>query len=239
MPIEHNPDYIHHQDSGISSTIREVVFGMEDGMVSTLGSITGIAAATTDPFTVVLAGVVIICVESISMAVGSYLSSKSEKEIDEHKLHEERIEIEKFPDEEEEELVEMYVAAGWPQDLATTMAATAKANPDIMLQEMAFRELEVIPGGLENPLKNGVYMFVSYVIGGMIPLAPYLLLPLETAFPLSIVVTLIGLFALGAYTTKFSKRQWWKSGVEMFVLATFAALVGFGAGQLVDQVWAK
>lgn len=237
MAIEHNPDYIHHQDPGTSSVIREVVFGMEDGMVSTLGSITGIATAIGNPFTVILAGFVIIGVESISMAVGSFLSSKSEKEIDEAKIEEERIEIEKFPEEEEKELTDMYVADGWPKELAVQMAATAKANPDIMLTEMAYRELGIVPENLENPLKNGLFMFGSYIIGGFVPLFPYVAFPLEIAIFVSIGLTLLGLFALGAATTKFSKRSWWKSGLEMLVLATFAAAVGYAIGQIVSAVW--
>lgn len=237
MSVEHNPDYIHHEDPGLATTIREVVFGMEDGMVSTLGSITGIAAATGNHFTVILAGFVIICVESISMAVGSFLSSKSEKEIDEHKLHEERAEIQKYPEEEEKELVEMYVNDGWPQELATQMAAVARENPDMMLTEMAYRELGIIPGNLENPLKNGLFMFVSYIIGGLVPLIPYIVLPIHSAVPISIVVTLVGLFILGAVTTKFSKRSWWKSGLEMLALAAFAAAVGYAVGQLIDYIW--
>lgn len=237
MSIEHNPDYIHHQDPGIAATIREVVFGMEDGMVSTLGAITGIATATGNPFTIILAGLVIIGVESISMAVGSFLSSKSEKEIDEHKLREERIEIEKFPEEEETELYEMYTRDGWPQELAVQMAAAARSNPDIMLTEMAYRELGIVPENLENPFKNGLFMFGSYIIGGAVPLTPYLVLPLSQALPVSIGLTLVGLFVLGAATTKFSKRAWWKAGLEMLALATFAALIGYAIGQIVDMYW--
>ena len=108
--------------------MRQLVFGMEDGMVSTLGSITGIAAATQNPFTTVLAGVVIVAVESISMAVGSYLSSKSVRAIDERKLDEEREELKSFPKEEEQELVGMYVHDGWPKPLAQTMASVAAKN---------------------------------------------------------------------------------------------------------------
>ena len=94
MPHSHdNPNYIHHQKQNISGTIRELVFGLEDGIVSTLGSVTGIAVTTKDPFTILLAGGVIIAVESISMAVGSYLSNRSEQSIDKRMLEEEREEI--------------------------------------------------------------------------------------------------------------------------------------------------
>ncbi len=235
MPIETNPDYIHHKNPGQAALIREIVFGMEDGMVSTMGAITGIAAGTMNHFTVVLSGCVIIAVESISMSVGSYLSSKSEREIDERKLSEEKNELREFPEEERLELIEMYVKDGWDRPLADQMATGASKNRRLFLQEMAYRELKIIPDKMEHPFRNGAAMGVSYVIGGLIPLIPYLLIsdPVR-AIPVSISVTLVGLFTLGAITTKFSKRVWWKAGLEMLALAAAAAAVGYVVGQLVN-----
>ena len=108
MKHHYNPSYIHHQATRITSMIREVVFGMEDGMVSTLGAITGIATATNSHFVVVLSGLVVISVESISMGVGSYLSNKSEDDVEKRKLFEEKQELKHFPDEEREELEDIY-----------------------------------------------------------------------------------------------------------------------------------
>jgi len=237
MEQEYQSKYAHRQKTGVSSLIREIVFGMEDGMVSTLGSITGIAAATKDPFTTILAGFVLVAVESISMGVGSYLSSKSEKAIDEQKLVEEREEIKKFPREERDELRDMYVESGWPKNLADKMADTALANPDLMLKEMAYRELEIIPDNLEQPFRNGVAMLISYIIGGSVPLIPYLIFQMEIAIVVSIIVTLVGLFILGVVTTIFTKRPWWKSGGEILLLGGAAALVGYAVGQMVDTWW--
>lgn len=237
MGQEYHSKYAHREKTGISSLIREIVFGMEDGMVSTLGSITGIAAATKDPFTTILAGFVLVAVESISMGVGSYLSSKSEKAIDEQKLVEEREEIKKFPQEERKELRDMYVESGWPEDLADSMADTALANPELMLKEMAYRELEIIPDNLEQPFRNGMAMLVSYIIGGSVPLIPYLIFQMEIAIVVSIIVTLAGLFILGVVTTIFTKRPWWKSGGEILLLGGAAAFVGYAVGQMVDTLW--
>jgi len=236
MHINHtpNPNYIHHQKSGIAGTIREVVFGMEDGMVSTLGAITGIAAATEDYFTVLLAGFVVVSVESISMAVGSYISSKSKRSVDERKLSEEKEELKKYPVEEKKELTAMYVADGWTRELAQEMAEQASQNKELFLKEMAYRELKVFPDELDEPLKNGVYMGISYVIGGSIPLVPYIVLPISSAIPVSIVLTFCALFGLGSWVTKYSKRSFVRAGFEMVALAGLAAAIGFGVGQLID-----
>lgn len=237
MSVEFNPAYIHHTDRGQSTMIRELVFGMEDGMVSTFGAITGIAAATHDVFTTVLAGSVIIGVESISMGVGSYLSSKSARDVDVRKLHEEEEELRKFPEEEKQELVEMYVKDGWPEALAQEMSKVAASRHELFLKEMAYRELKVFPDKLEEPLENGFTMGISYVIGGCIPVVAYVIFPLYAALVTSIVVTCVGLFFLGVYTTKHSKRVWWRAGSEMFLLGGVAAVAGYVIGQVVDSLW--
>ena len=234
--INKNPAYIHHKDSGFVDTIKETVFGIEDGMVSTLGALTGIAAATQDPGMVLLAGFVVIAVESISMGVGSYVSSKSEKEVAERMLAEEKEEIETFPKEEQEELYDMYVRDGWPKTLAKNMAETAAKNNTLFLKEMAYRELGIVPENGVHPIKNGFVMGISYIIGGIVPLLPYLFLDVHLAITYSVVITLIGLFILGASITAYTKRPWFKAGLEMLILAGLATLVGYGVGQIMNSI---
>lgn len=233
-------DFIHHNKSIDGSLVREIVFGMEDGMVSTLGAITGIAAAAQNHYLVVLAGFVVISVESISMAVGSYLSNKSEKEIDERKVYEEKTELKEYPEEEKKELIAMYMSEGWPAPLAKEMTEVASKNSKLFLKEMVLRELKIIPDDMGNPLRNGIAMGISYVIGGSLPLLPYILLShISTAITVSIPLTLAGLFLLGVGTSRYSKRAWWKAGLEMLILAALAAAIGYGVGQGVDALVKK
>ncbi len=223
---------IQHNISRLEGMIREVVFGMEDGMVSTLGSVTGIAVGSGNHSTVVLAGLVIIAVESISMGIGSYLSNRSEEEVSARKLSEEKSEIKNYPQEEKEELRGMYVKDGWPEKLAREMSEAVSLNPELMLKEMAFRELQVFPSHTSVSIKGGFYMFGSYVIGGLLPLLSYLLLPIHQAIPASILLTLMGLFALGATATKFTKQPVIKSGVKMLLVGGVALAVGLVVGIL-------
>lgn len=216
-------------------SIREIVFGMEDGMVSTLGALTGIAAGTQNHFTVVLAGFVIIAVESISMAVGSYLSTKSVQEVETRKLFEEQEELKNFPNEERRELTEMYIADGWPKNIANKMAEIASRDNKLFLKEMAYRELHISPNKEEKPLQNGLFMLVSYMIGGAVPVLPYLFLPIPIGLPFSIGATFIGLFILGSGTTRFTHQTWWKAGFEMLALASLAALIGYAIGNLAQR----
>ena len=238
MMYHHNrKDFIHHQQSVSTAIIREAVFGIEDGIVSTFGAITGIAAATHDPFFVLLSGIVIISVESVSMGVGSFLSSKSERAIDERKLEEEKSEVVEHIEHERKEMFGLFVEDGWPKTLAKQMADTAAKDEDLLLREMAYRELKVFPDNLESPKKNAVAMWAAYIVGGIIPLSSYFFLPVQTALAVSIPLTLFALFIVGAITTKFSKRSWVKAGFEMLALASVAGAIGFFVGQLVEKFY--
>lgn len=227
-----NPDYIHHQKSEFSSVLKEIIFGIEDGMVSTLGSITGIAIGSGNQKTVILAGIVIISVESISMGIGSYLSNKSEEEMDKRKIKEETEEIHKFPEEEKQELYDMYIKNGWETNLAQQMSIFASKNKDLMLKEMSIHELGLTKEETSISLKGGIYMFFSYILGGLIPLFAYFILPINKAYILSIPLTLIGLFVLGIFTTKFTKEPKTKSGFRMFLLGGTALIIGLLAGRI-------
>lgn len=228
----YNPNYIHHKNSAVTATLRELVFGIEDGMVSTMGAVTGIATGTGNHIIVVLSGFVIIAVESISMAVGSYISNKSEVEMKRRMVAEEKEEIRDHPREEEEEMIRLFVADGWPQNLAKEMSVHTAKDKKLMLREMSYRELKIIPEGHGAPVKEGVTMLFSYIFGGSIPLLPYLFFGIATALIISVLCTLVGLFILGVFTTKYSHRKWWKAGLEMLLLAGTAGAVGYGVGIL-------
>jgi len=233
--IKRRSDFIHYKKSKFLYNIREIVFGMEDGMVSTLGALTGIAVGSNNHFFVILSGFVIVVVEATSMGIGSYLSTKSVKEINEQKLKEEKIEIEESPEEEKKELIRMYVKDGWPLTFAKEMALSASRNKSLFLKEMIRRELFINFNNTEKPIRSGIFMFFSYIIAGSLPVLPYFFLPVSSAMIVSIAITLIGLFVLGSITTKFTKRRWWKSGFEMFILASIAVLAGYVIGVFVNS----
>ena len=234
MAVQHryNPAYIHHKEGRTVHNMREIVFGMQDGMVSTLGAVTGIAVGSGDIFVVLLSGIAIIAVESISMGIGSYTSSRSEKKLMERQLDEECQEIIEFPQYEKSELRDFFIRDGWSRETADAMIAEASKNKSLMLREMAYRELHVSPDKSEHPVENGVYMFVAYIIGGLIPLSVYFFLPLPFAIKVSVAITLAGLFVLGAVIGSFTKEMWYKAGIHMFLFGGVALLAGYLVGAL-------
>ncbi|MDH4330784.1 MAG: VIT1/CCC1 transporter family protein, partial [Candidatus Moranbacteria bacterium] len=208
---------IHNGGSKFLANVREIVFGVEDGIVSTLGALIGIAIATGDQFTVVVSGVVIIAVESISMGIGSYLSTRSVREIDEQMIHEERVEVQELLEDEIEELRELYYKEGWPKDLANKMALTASKDEDLMLREMSYRELRIFPEKGSENITAGIVMFFSYILGGFIPLSGYLFFAIPSGIMFSIAFAASGLFVLGCVISKFSKVIWWKVGARILI----------------------
>ncbi|MFA7662383.1 MAG: VIT1/CCC1 transporter family protein [Patescibacteria group bacterium] len=227
-------------ESGFATQLRDVVFGAEDGMVSTLGAITGIAIGADNQFMVLLSGCVIISVESISMGIGSYISKKAEEDADKRKIVDERCELKNFPEEGDLELEKIYIKNGWPKRLAREMAQVAFKNKKIALKEMIYHKIGISKQDInEKPIKNGIFMFFSYVVGGLIPLLSYFFFPFHLAIIISVSITMLGLFLLGVWTTRFSKRKWWRAGFEMFALAGIASVAGFAVGQLADRFLVK
>ncbi|MFA5791430.1 MAG: VIT1/CCC1 transporter family protein [Candidatus Paceibacterota bacterium] len=231
--IKTNKDYLHHQRSPMTDVFREIFFGIEDGMVSTLGSITGIAIGSNNHATVILAGIVIVSVESISMGIGSYLSNHSQEEVEKREKEEEKEGLEKFPKEEKEELYQMYLDTGWSENLARQMSEEASKNKKLILEEMITHELKIPDGKKSISIKGGFYMFFAYILGGFIPLFSYLILPLKNAIPFSIGITLIGILTLGIITAKFTKQPVIKSSLKVLFIGGTALAAGLIAGVLI------
>ena len=167
----------------ILSSMRELIFGLEDSLVSTLGTITGIAVGTQSTYIVILSGFVLIAAESTSMAAGSYLSSVSASDADEEQDKEQR------------------------------------------------KKHHHLRG---HPIRGAGVMWVSYLLGGIIPLAPYLFLSTSQAILPSILLTVVSLFLVGAWSATFTKRSLLRSGLEMVFVSLSAALIGYVIGRLVN-----
>ena len=230
---------IHGEGHGLGDPIRtrlrDAVFGLQDGLISTVGALTGIAAGTGDAGVVVLAGIVIIVVESLSMAAGSYLSSKSQREYLERLLKEEEHEIHTDPEKERREIWEMYRVRGYTDAEIEIIAKRLLSDKKLLLEDMAHKELGIFPEALEEPAQNALVMGTAYVLGGAIPVLPYLFLPLNHGIAVSVGATLTALFAFGGLKGKLVKQVWWRSGLEMLVVAGAAAAVGFFVGRCISM----
>jgi len=233
-PVTHK----HLQPGGLLASIRELVFGLEDSLVSTVGVVVGVAAGAPDRGIVLLSGSVLIVVEALSMAAGSFLSSKSHREMLELAIREEEEEIEKYPEEEKEELRGMYSSRGFSDEEVEILVRRITADKKLWLEEMTAKELKINAVDLEEPGKNAVVMFFSYIAGGMIPLTPFLLMDsVGMASAASVGLTVVALFGLGYAKGRMLTNNGWKSGLEMLVVASAAAGLGYLVGKGIGNVF--
>ncbi|MFH1711847.1 MAG: VIT1/CCC1 transporter family protein [Patescibacteria group bacterium] len=221
----------------IESSIREIVFGLEDSLVSTLGAITGIAAGTGNSFVVILSGVVLIFVEAVSMAAGSYLSSKSAREVYESRLKQDKSRILQERVSDDESLHDMLQRKRFSKREIEIIFEALSKERKMWLREVKRSEYRFAPSVATNPVRSGIVMGVFYLIGGIFPLLPYLFLPVYSAITPSILISGILLFALGVAKGKVVNTHPLKSGLEMTVISLSAAIVGFLVGRLVADIF--
>lgn len=214
------------------ASIREIVFGIEDGLISLLGLALGMAGATGDSKLVVLSGSVAIVAEAFSMGAGAYLSSKAQREYYESEIEREKYEIEHVPKIETKEIRDIYYAKGFRGKELESIVKMITSDKERWLNIMMEEELKIFPEEA-NPIKDTAVMVLSSAIGGLFPLIPFLLLPVSTAVYGAIIATLIVLFLLGVAKTFLTHGDWKRSGLEMAAIGSLAAIVGYVVGLLV------
>src|SRR5918995_2049374 len=171
--------------------IREAIFGAQDGLVSTLAVVTTLAAATADRYPVLVAGIASGLAGIFSMAAGEYIGSKSQREIFDAQIVDEREEVHERPGEAEAEVAYMFEEDGLPHDQALQVARIMAAHPDVMLKTMVEKELGLAveePGG--TPLQGALVMGSAFGLGSIAPILPHLILGAEIAVPVSVGLTL-------------------------------------------------
>lgn len=216
------------------SSLREVVFGLEDSLVSTLGTVSGIAVGSGDRYVVILSGVVLVFVEAISMAAGSFLSSKSTTQLynERSKQDQARVLSERVSDDES--LKDMFERKHFtPAEIKVAMAAIGKER-QLWLEEVRRSEYRFLPAVTPNPVFAGVVMGIFYIVGGFLVLMPYIIFPLVWALPIAVGITVISLFFLGVWKASLTGVAKVKSGVEMLTISLGAALIGILLGRLLS-----
>jgi VIT1/CCC1 family predicted Fe2+/Mn2+ transporter len=214
--------------------LRPAVFGAMDGLVSNLALIAGVAGGTRDSAgssAVVLAGLAGLAAGAFSMAAGEYTSVASQSEAAEREIEKERIEILRNPEAETLELAAMYVKKGIDKDLADAVARQVHRDADNAVNVHAREELGVDPGDLASPMVAAVSSFLSFALGALVPVLPYLI-GASTLLP-GLVITLVALFACGAVVTQVTNREWWYGGLRQMLLGMAAAALTYAVGAAV------
>ena len=218
-PLPTTLEEVGKRHRGISGggNLRAAVFGVNDGLISNASLILGVAG--------LLAG-------AFSMASGEYVSVRSQREMFEHQIGLERDELAQYPEEEAEELALIYAARGLAREDALKLAKAIIADPAQALDTLAREELGLNPDELGSPWGAAISSFLSFAIGALVPLLPFLALAGERALPVSIAVTGLALFGVGAAISLFTGKSAVRDGLRMLAIGAAAGALTYGIGRL-------
>lgn len=215
-----------------ASALSDIILGGQDGLVNVLGVILGVAAATHDPRIVLVAGLAATFAESVSMGAVAYTSTMADADFYESEREREYRHIREMPHLEREEVRAIYSEKGFKGDLLARIVDTITANQDIWVAAMMAEEHRLIPVDRTKAVRVALVVGGSAVIGSLIPLAPFAVLPVGMSIWVSILITALVLFGVGAYKARITVGRPWRSGLEMAVIGTVSALVGYAIGIL-------
>lgn len=226
---------MHHRHRDVSGGwLRPSVFGAMDGLVSNFALIAGVAGGTGDTTVIVLAGVAGLAAGAFSMAGGEYVSVASQRELALAEIEVERRELQRHPEAEQEELAKLYEDRGVEPAVAAEVARQISMDPDRALEVHTQAELGVTPRDLPSPKVAAISSFLSFGLGALLPLLPYLFG--VTSLVISAVVSCLALFGAGALVSRVTARSWWYSGLRQLVVGAVAAALTFGLGTLLGGV---
>lgn len=213
---------------------RATVFGVSDGLVSSVSLILGVAGASAAPGVVRIAGLAGLLGGAFSMAAGEFVSMRAQVELFQRELAIERREIEQYPAAERQELIQIYQKRGVREELATRLADDLMADVDLAVETHAREELGIDPDSLGSPVQAAVASFLSFALGAFVPLLPYLLgIGRSAALGLAIALAATAAVVVGVLLGAFTGRTWWISGLRSLAIAAAAGSVTYAIGAVI------
>jgi VIT1/CCC1 family predicted Fe2+/Mn2+ transporter len=223
---------VHHTHRDVrGGWLRPAVFGAMDGVISNGALVAGVGAASVSVHDILLSGFAGLLAGSFSMAVGEWTSVQSQTQLVQAEIDKERIEIERNPRGEERELAAIFRHRGLSRELAARVASELSKDPDENWRVHVREELGVDPDEQPSPYIAGALSFVTFAIGAMVPLIPYLLGAQHLLW--SMILGAISLLVIGGAVARFTARPVWTGAVRHLVLGAIAVAVVFGVGKAI------
>jgi len=233
-PMPTTVDEIGHRHAtfGGGGNLRAAVFGVNDGLVSNASLVMGMAGATQDSKIIFLTGIAGLIAGAASMAAGEYISVRSQRELYEYQINLEREELEEYPEEEAEELALIYNARGVDMDQARQIATDILQDPEHALNTLSREELGLNPDDLGSPWGAALSSFVSFALGALVPLLPFVFGERTQPVPAIVLLTGVSLFIVGAVLSLFTGRSAIRGGLRMVLIGGSAGIIAYLIGML-------
>lgn len=227
---------IHQSEHGLY--ISDLVYGANDGIITTFAVVSGAAGAALPAGTIVILGLANMVADGISMGLSNYLGISSKLDFQKQERLREEFEVENFPEKEREEVREILVRWGVPEkhleEILDAVTSDKKRWVDLMMRE----ELGIYEDNVVYPMKHGLVTMVAFIVAGFLPLTPYVFgIATESQFMVSIIATAASLFIVGSARTLITGANWFKSGLQMLAVGGFAAASSYYVGALVKYLY--
>jgi VIT1/CCC1 family predicted Fe2+/Mn2+ transporter len=218
-----------------SEFVRDIVIGMADGLTVPFALAAGLSGADTTTRIIVVAGLAEIAAGSIAMGLGGYLAAKNDAEHYESELLREQREVEEVPEEEAREVLEVFHAYGLTRQEAIPIVDTLRQRPKQWIDFMMRFELGLEPPDPKRALRSASTIAGAYIAGGLVPLAPYMLMDnLYSALIASVIATLVALAIFGGIKGHYTGRPILPNAFRTVVIGGLAAGAAFGIARLVS-----
>jgi len=227
------PDPTSPHETSLNAILRPVVFGANDGLVSNLALVMGVAGANPDPSIIVLAGVAGLIAGAFSMGVGEYISVRSQRELLDYQIAFQDKQLREVPDQERRILERVYLDRGFTPAQASAFVDAVFADPEHASRLLIFEEVGLDERSIGSPLSAALSSFAAFTAGAFIPLLPYLLTSGPAAFFASLALSLIALALLGIGISRLTRRSPVFSAARQVALGGVAAAVTYAVGSLI------
>jgi VIT1/CCC1 family predicted Fe2+/Mn2+ transporter len=221
-------------DKGLTaaSNLRAAIFGVSDGLVSNTSLIMGVSGAISDTRTILITGAAGLLAGALSMAAGEYVSVSSQRELFETEIAKERAELKTQPHEEIDELARIYHRRGLPLEVACRISKALSKDLKVALETHAREELGLNPGDLGSPIGAAISSFVSFGLGALVPLLPFLFGAGRNSFGIAVGLAGISLVLVGVAAAAVTGQRRLHGGVRLLVIGGGAGVVAYLIGKL-------
>jgi len=217
--------------------IRDIVYAVDTGLITTVAFLAGVSALIEENDKIVLAGVAQISAGALAIFFGAFISTKAQKDFFENQIRREKSEIDALPEKETQEIRDIFSEYGFEPEEQEIAVKRITNNKELWLKFMVQEEIGISPSQIDKPLTIGGISSLSFLVGAIPAIMPFLLFEdVGLDLLISAVTILTFLFAIGVWKTKLTRVKWWISGIETLAIGGLSCGLGFLFGRIVQTL---